>query len=70
MQESVNLANLGLLEFRLVREVGAGHTQPVIDDHANVQFLRQPLVHRPHHDIQGGAGGKRLSKFNTPGSDD
>jgi hypothetical protein len=24
MQESVNLANLGLLEFRLVREVGAG----------------------------------------------
>ena len=27
MQESVNLANLGLLEFRLVRVLGAGHTR-------------------------------------------
>jgi hypothetical protein len=25
MQGSVNLANLGLLKFRLVREMGAGH---------------------------------------------
>jgi hypothetical protein len=37
MQGSVNLVNLGLLEFRLARGVGAGHT------YSGVMDLLEPL---------------------------
>ena len=41
MKESVNLANLGLLEFRLVRELGAGHrAQPAHDPGEAAASLR------------------------------